>query len=110
MHMQSPASIEPLFEVVWPLGKFVSDPVKPAPALADLDGKTICEMWDGVFRGDEMYAVLNEELRVRYPNIKIIGHDTMGYTHDANERDYVSNLPSLLRKHGCDAVISAVGA
>ena len=111
MAQQERGSEEPSFEVVWPLGKTVMRPhVDLAPPLADLDGKTIGEMWNWKFRGDQIYAMLNEELRKRYPNIKIVSHMTMGDTHDTNERAFVANLPELLRQHGCDAVISNVGA
>lgn len=105
-----PHSAEPLYEVVWPLGKFVTSPVPLAPGLSDLNGKTVCEIWDWVFRGDQMYSVLNEELRKSYPDIKIVDHETMGNSHALGEREYVANLSVLLRKHGCDAVISATGA
>ena len=101
---------EPCYEVVWPLGKSVSGSVELAPALHDLNGKTICEIWDWVFRGDQMYAILNEELRKRYPGVKIIDHKTMGDSHTGNERKYVANLGTLLQEHGADAVISGVGA
>ena len=101
---------ESWFEVVWPLGRFVSAPVVPAPALSDLNGKTVGELWDWVFRGDQMYSVINDELRKRYPDIKIIDHTTLGNTHALGEREYVANLPNLLRQLGCDAVISATGA
>ena len=101
---------DPLFEVVWPLGRSVSQPVNPAPPLTDLNGKTIGELWDGVFKGDQMFPIIREELRNRYPGIKFVEFSSLGNTHGSNERDYVAALPHLLRQHGCDAVISAVGA
>ena len=104
------ASDEPLYEVVWPLGRFVSPPVDPAPALEDLNGKTVCELWDWVFRGDQMYAVINAELRKKFPGVKFVEWQHLGNTNANNARDYVSNLPALLKQHGCDAIISAVGA
>ena len=110
MNEPSHGDREPLFEVVWPLGKSVSKPMALAGPLPDINGKTICELWNWVFRGDQIYAVLNEELRKRYPDIRIIDHATMGNTHAVGEREYVANLPDLLRRHGCDAVISATGA
>lgn len=104
------ASDEPLYEVVWPLGRFVSPPVDPAPALADLNGKTVCELWDWVFRGDQMYDVINEELRKKFPGVKVVEWKLLGNTNANDAREYVANLPELLRQHGCDAIISAVGA
>ena len=110
MSAQVRNSAEPLFEVVWPLGKEVSKPADIAASISDLNGKTVCELWDWLYRGDLMYQTLNEELRKKYPGIKIIDHKTMGNIHGDNEREYVETLPALLRQHGCDAVITAIGA
>ena len=101
---------EPVYEVVWPLGRSVSRSVELAPRLPDLNGKTVCELWDWVFRGNEIYPILAAELKKRYPGIKIIDYKTMGDTHGNDEREYVANLPNLLKQHGADAVISGVGA
>src|SRR4051812_5214545 len=102
---------EPLYEVVWPLGPTVQpESVAPVSAIADLNGKTIGEMWDHRFKGDLMYEVLNEELRKRYPGIKIVDYKTMGNTHDTKAREYIANLPDKLKQHGCDAVVSSIGA
>lgn len=103
-------SAEPRYEVVWPLGKSVSSPIDLAPALSDLNGKTVGEIWDWAFRGDQMYAVINAELRKRFPGVRIVEHEVMGNCHGLGAREYVANLPALLRRHGCDAVISAAGA
>ena len=108
--MNQKASGEPCHEVVWPLGKFVSKSVDLAPGLTDLNGKTVGELWDWAFRGDQMYSILNEELRKRYPGIKIVEHTALGSTHGVGARQYVADLPELLRQQGCDAVISGVGA
>ena len=101
---------ESLFEVVWPLGRSVSKATAPAPAIADLNGKTVCELWDWVFRGDQMFPIINRELREQFPGVKIVDHQTMGNTRGRDEAEYAARLPELLRRHGCDAVISAVGA
>ena len=57
-----------------------------------------------------MFPVIGVELRKKYPSIKIVDYKTMGDTHGNDEREYVANLPQLLKQHGCDAVISGVGA
>ncbi len=110
MGKHSDVSAESLYEVVWPLGKLAAKPVDPAPALVDLNGKTVCELWDGVFRGDEIYPILRAELQKKFPGVKIVDYKTMGNTHGADDREYVANLPGMLRQHGAHAVISAVGA
>lgn len=101
---------EPVYEVVWPLGKSVYETVELADRSQDLSGKTICEVWDTIFRGDEMFTVLEEELKKRYPGIKFVDYSHFGSTTGRNERQVVANLPKLMKEYSCDAVISGVGA
>lgn len=101
---------EPRYEAVWPLGKSVYETVPLAPPIEDLNGKTVCQVWDELFRGDEMLAIIREELTKRYPAVKFLGHTLFGNTTGPNQREVVAALPGLLRQHGCDAVISGVGA
>ena len=110
MIMNSLTSGTSYFEVVWPLGRLVSEQVDLAAPLVDLNGKTICELWDWVFKGDKMYPIINEELRKRYPKVKIVDYETMGDTHGNDSREFLAKLPDVLLQHGGDAVISAVGA
>ncbi|MBI2907332.1 MAG: hypothetical protein HYX92_06740 [Chloroflexi bacterium] len=101
---------EPVYEVVWPLGKSVYEPVALVPRASELQGKTVCELWDWAFRGHEMFPILRETLGRRFPGIKFVDYETFGDTHGPDEREAIAALPELLRKHRCDAVISAVGA
>ena len=110
MKANSGNAVNAMYEVVWPLGRLAAKPVAAAPALAGLNGKTVCELWDGVFRGDEIYPLLRAELQKQFPGVRIVDYQTMGNTHDTNEKQYVADLPGMLRQHGADAVISAVGA
>ena len=110
MNQGSPNGTQAQFEVVWPLGKCVTASVRAAPALADLNGKTVGLLWNWGFRGDEIYSTLTEELLKTYPAVRILDQKVFGTTHGPDERQYVAELPALLQQHGCDAVISAVGA
>lgn len=101
---------EAKFEVVWPLGRSVYETIPLAKRAPDLQGKTICELWDWLFKGDEMFPIIREALSKRYPTIKFVDYSVFGCTHGPKEREVTAALPDLLRKHGCDAVISAVGA
>lgn len=100
----------PVYEVAWPLGRSVYETVPLAHRAADLERKTICELWDWLYKGDQMFPIIRECLSKRYPGIKIIDYTVFGNTHGPNEREVIAAVPGLLRKHGCDAVISAVGA
>jgi len=60
---------EPQFSVLWPLAKRSIKTQGAAAGLPDLSGKTVCELWDYIFRGDVMYAVIRERLTALYPGI-----------------------------------------
>ena len=102
---------DPVYEVVWPLGKsVVSAAVDPSAPIVDLNGKTIGELWDWLFKGPEMFAIIRQRLRERFPDVKFVDYSTFGNIHGSREAEVIAALPDLLRQHGCDAVISAVGA
>lgn len=101
---------EPVYEVVWPLGKAAYETLPLAHRDPDLSGKTLCELWDWLFRGEEIFPIIRESLSKRYPGIKFVDYNVFGNTHSVKEKAIIAALPDLLRKHGCDAVISAVGA
>ncbi|MBI2907322.1 MAG: hypothetical protein HYX92_06690 [Chloroflexi bacterium] len=98
------------YEVVWPLGKSVSEPAPLADRSQSLAGKTVCEVWDRIFRGDEIFAILHEELPKKFPGIKFVDYTKFGDTAGPSQREVVADLPNKLKQYGCDAVISGVGA
>ena len=99
----------PLYKVLWPRGQKVVKITPLAKRLNTLEGKTVCELWDWLFRGDEIFPMVEKMLAERYPGIKFVSYKEFGNTHGAEEGKIVANLPSTLKKYGCDAVISAVG-
>ncbi|MCC6534198.1 MAG: hypothetical protein IT531_16740 [Burkholderiales bacterium] len=101
---------EPQYEVVWPLGKSYWDEREPMPGIGDLNGKTIGEVWDRVFRGEEIFPAIRAALKQRYPGVRILGYETFGDPHGIHQKEVLANLPALLREHQVDAVISGVGA
>ena len=98
------------YEVVWPLGRRASALATPTKRVADLSGKTVCELWDLLFRGEEIFPLIREELSKLYPGIKFVDYSNFGNTHGANQTELVAALPKILEQHGCDAVISGIGA
>lgn len=102
--------MEPVYEVVWPLGKSVHDSLSLPPPPDNLKGKTVCELWDWLFRGDDVFRIIRELLAKRYPGIKFVDYSIFGSTGGARQREIIARLPELLRQHGCDVVISGVGA
>ena len=101
---------EPVFEVVWPLGKAASEAIDLRPPVSDLGGKTVGEMWDWLFKGDEMFAHIRRRLQERYRDTKFVDYKTFGNLHGRAEREVIAALPGLLREKGCEVVISGVGA
>ncbi len=101
---------EPVYEVVWPLAPSAAPTAAMASRGADLNGKTVGELWDYLFKGEQIFPLIRRALEQRYPGIKFVEYETLGSTHGRDEAELAATLPELLRQHGCDAVISAVGA
>ena len=78
-----------------------------ADRLPSLDGARIAFLWDYLFRGDELFPVLEAELRERFPGVDIVGYDVFGNLHGSDE-DASGDCP-MICGHGVDAVVSAWG-
>jgi hypothetical protein len=96
------------YEVYWPRAQRQQKRRALAPRLSSLEGKTVAQLWDFLFRGDELFATLEEALRARYPGIRFISWREFGNTHGRDEREVVAPLPERLRAFGVDAVISGM--
>lgn len=62
-----------------------------------------------VFRGDQIYGFLHEELKKRYPGVQFVGHEAFGSIHGGNEAEVLASLPGKLKQNRCDAVVSGIG-
>jgi hypothetical protein len=100
---------EPAFAVHWPRAQRMQAVEPVAARLADLPGKTVAFVWDYLFRGDEIFAILQRELTARFPGITFIGHEVFGSTHGSDEREVLERLPAKLKELRVDAVISGMG-
>ena len=97
-----------LYEVVWACGER-KQPQRPlAKRLDTLDGKTIAQLWDFLFFGDEVFAVLEEKLRERFPRVKFVSWREFGSTHAVNEKELLASLPQRFKELGVDAAISSM--
>ncbi len=94
--------------VLWPRGKKTVEVMGLAKRLGSLEGKTIGELWDDLFRGDEIFPMLEAQLRQRFPGVKFVGYKTFGSTHGRDERRVIAELGEQLRRHEVDAVISGM--
>ncbi len=98
-----------VYEVLWPRGKRTTGVTRLAKRLGTLEGKTVCALWDWVFRGEQIFPLIGKELAKRYPGSKFVNYDVFGSTHGGEEAKVLAALPDKLKQHKCDAVISGVG-
>ena len=96
------------YEVVWPSGERKQRMRPLATRLDTLNGKTIAQLWDFLFAGDEVYAALEDSLREKYPEVKWVSWREFGSTHGANEREVLASLPARFKEMGVDAAISSM--
>lgn len=95
-----------VFEVVWPSGKVVSRAFESRPGLSELSGKTVCELNNGLHRGDEIFDIARRKLRERYPGVRFV---KLNLPRGWDEYEFVAKLPGVLQDKKVDAVITGVG-
>ncbi|MBI2906705.1 MAG: hypothetical protein HYX92_03495 [Chloroflexi bacterium] len=102
-----------MYEVLSPLGGATVGPAPVAPGITDLNGKTVCEVWNGLGRGHATFPIIRELLQKRYPDVKVIPYaefpvqDIRGTTTEIHER--AEAAAALAVQRGCDAMISGIG-
>ncbi len=97
------------YEVVWPKSPLAVQPRHLAERLDTLEGKRVGFLWDFLFRGHELFPVIEKDLQHRFTGIEIVGYDEFGNTHGGDEAEVIAALPNRLRDRGIDAVVSGVG-
>jgi hypothetical protein len=89
-------------EVLNPLG-LLEVRQEAAPRLADLHGKTICEIWQtGMWIADETFPIVRELLQARFPDAKFIPYSDF-------PRGTTDEYVALVKAKGCDAVLVGNG-
>jgi hypothetical protein len=94
--------------VVWPRGRRTVQARPIAPRLSSLEGRTVGQLWDDLFRGDEIFPILEREIGRRWPGVKFVPYSVFGSTHGSDERRVLAELPARLRELKVDAVISGM--
>ena len=97
-----------IYEVVWPRGERKQALRPLAKRLDTLAGKTVAQLWDFLFAGDEVFATLEETLRAQYPDVKFVSWREFGSTHAVNEKELLASLPKRFKELGVDAAISSM--
>ena len=98
-----------LYEVVWPRGKKTEQASSFAQRLDTLEGKTVCELWDGLFRGDEIFSLLERGLTKIFRGVKFVNWADFPKDGTHGLPNWKAH-PSILVDKECDAVIIATGA
>ncbi|MBI2910248.1 MAG: hypothetical protein HYX92_21610 [Chloroflexi bacterium] len=102
-----------MYSALSPLGEPTIEKASAAPRISDLSGKTVCEVWNGVFRGDITFPIIRELLQKRYPGVKVIPYtefpipDNRGTTAELLRR--VDAIVAQAIQRGCDAMIVGNG-
>ncbi len=100
--------------VVSPVGLDAVKRSGSAPRLGSLNGKTIGEVWNGVFKGDQTFPIIRNLLLKKYPSIKIIPFSDFphnsGSDNPSSQRELAKRIAAMAKDKGCDAIISGNGA
>lgn len=97
------------YEVFWPRSPRQVHGKPLARRLHTLEGKKVAQLWDFLFRGDEVFALLEEALKIRFPGVHFVSWREFGNTHGSDEREVLAALPARLKQLGIDGVISGMG-
>lgn len=97
------------YEVYWPCTPRQAKIKLLAQRLETLEGKTVAQLWDFLFRGDQVFDLLEQGFKARFPGIRFVSWREFGNTHGSDEREVIAALPQRLRELGVDAAISGMG-
>lgn len=101
-------------EVVSPAGLSAVKTSGAARRIDDLNGKTVGEIWNGVFKGDITFPMIRKRLKEKYPGVKIIPYTEFyhlpGTDVPKQQRELAQELVAAAREKGCDALITGNGA
>jgi hypothetical protein len=97
------------YAAYWPGGPTAVECAPPAPRPDSLNGKTIAFLWDNMFRGDEIFPVIQKTIAERFSETRFVGYEAFGSTFGGEEHAVLANLPEKLKQHRIDAVISGIG-
>lgn len=102
---------EPVYEVLWPLGRVAIKEIDAKPRIADLSKATIAHLSHYGFRHDEMIPVIEEKMSEQFPGIKFIAPEVFGNIHGPKHgKDVLPTLGEKLHEHGVDGVITGIGS
>ena len=99
--------------VISPVGLHVTKNTGLAPRLDSLEGKTIGEVYNHHFKGDQMFVLYRELLKQQFPGVRIIPFTELPASFvggdPATHRRIAQEVAVLAKEKGCDALISGNG-
>lgn len=101
------------FEVISPIGEKTSRGKRSAKRLDTLNGKTVCELWNGDFKGDFTFPIFRKLIKERFPDVQVIPYTEFPNSSirgtPAHQRNMEEQMVAIARDKGCDAVITGNG-
>jgi len=96
------------YEVYWPRSPRQTG-IKPlAKRLDTLNGKVIAQVWDFLFRGDDVFAHLEVAIKKQFPDVKFVSWREFGSSHGGEEKEALAEFARKFKAMGVDAVISGM--
>jgi hypothetical protein len=100
-------------EVISPIGLPVTHNKGIAPRLDSLEGKTIGEVYNYHFKGEQMFGLYRELLKQRYPGVRIVPYTELPASFvggdPATHRRVAQEIAAAAKEKGCDALITGNG-
>lgn len=102
------------YEVVWPSGKCRIEQIPMASRINNLNEAVILELNHNSYRGDEIFPILREELKKRYPGIRFITYERLGNFRDPKnyggyELESWPGLAEFLKENNVAGAVVGVG-
>ncbi|MFH1602379.1 MAG: hypothetical protein ABIH03_00545 [Pseudomonadota bacterium] len=81
--------------------------------LDTLEGKTIGEVYNNHFRGEQMFKAYRRLFKERFPGVKIIPYTEFPIVYvggdPASQKQTARDIAALAKERGCDALITGNG-
>lgn len=101
-------------EVISPAGEPAVEEKAITSSINSLEGKTVCEVWNGSFEGQVSFPIIAEMLRKKFPSVKVIPYTEFPLfpvtsLSPEKKREKLEALRAALIAKRCDAVIAGNG-
>jgi hypothetical protein len=99
--------------VISPLGLPATQNKGIARRLDTLEGKTVGEVYNHHFKGDQMFALYRQLLQQRYPGVRIVPYTELPASYvggdPATQRRIAQEVAARAKEKGVDALIAGNG-